>query len=99
MQNYCFLQNGELLSKTSFCHYFENLNDNIQIVIKRFLRMFFLLFTLFLNLLYFFPVIWITSFRAVFFSLSLFLEFRLISESHHGLSSSRTTIVLFGIHN
>ena len=41
MQNYCFLQNGELLSKTSFCHYFENLNDNIQIVIKRFLRMFF----------------------------------------------------------
>ena len=31
--------------------------------------------------------------------LSLFLEFLLISESYHGLSSSRTTIVLLGMHN
>ena len=38
-------------------------------------------------------------FNAVFFSLSLFLEFLLISESYHGLSSSRTTIVLLGMHN
>ena len=39
------------------------------------------------------------DFKAVFFILSLFLEFLLISESYHGLSYSRTTIVLFGMHN
>ena len=27
MQIYCFLQNGELLSKTFVCHYFENLKQ------------------------------------------------------------------------
>ena len=37
--------------------------------------------------------------RLLFFSLSLFLEFLLISESYHGLSSSRTTIGLLGMHN
>ena len=39
------------------------------------------------------------DFKAIFFILSMFLEFLLISESYHGLSSSRTTIVLLGMHN
>ena len=40
------------------------------------------------------------DFKSVFFILSLFLEFLLlISESCYGLSSSRTTVVLFGMHN
>ena len=34
-----------------------------------------------------------------FLSLSLFLEFLLISESYHGLSSSRTIIVLLDMNN
>ena len=39
------------------------------------------------------------DFKAIFFILSLFLEFLLTSESYHGLSSSSTTIVLLGMHN
>ena len=39
------------------------------------------------------------DFKTVFFILSPFLEFLLISESYNGLPSSRTTIVLFGMHN
>ena len=60
---------------------------------------FFILFTLFLKYLYFFQSFWVPDFNAVFFSLSLFLEILLISESYHGLSSSRTTIVLQGMNN
>ena len=39
------------------------------------------------------------TFKAVLFSLPLFLEFFHISESYHGLSSSRTTIVLLRMHD
>ena len=56
--------------------------------------MFFLLFTLFLNIFFSHSEY---LFLECFFSLSL--EFLLISELYHSLSSSRTTIVLFGIHN
>ena len=100
MKNYCFLQNGEILSKTFFCHFFVNLKRWYPNCYKKIpSHVFFLLFTLFLNILYFFQSFVLPVFRAVFFSLSLFLEFLLISESYHGLSSSRATIVLFGIHS
>ena len=47
----------------------------------------------------FFQSFRLPDFNAVFFSLSLFFEFLLISDSYHGLSSPRTTIVLLGMHN
>ena len=61
--------------------------------------MLFSLFTMFLYFLYLFQSLGLPDFKAVFFNLSLFLEFLLISESYHGLSSSLTTIVLLGMHN
>ena len=61
--------------------------------------MLFSLFTMFLYFLYLFQSLGLPDFKAVSFNLSLFLEFLLISESYHGLSSSLTTIVLLGMHN
>ena len=79
-----------------FRHYFETLKQ------KKYLNFyqkipshvfFFLLLTLLLNNLYFSSHFGLPDFRAVVFNLALFLEFLLISESYHGLLSSRTTIV------
>ena len=68
--------------------------------------MFFIIIIIYLisKQLVFFQSFGLSDFRAVFFDLSLFFfffffEFLLISESYLNLLSSRTTIVLLGIHN